>query len=63
MDRLLIETDAPYLAPVPFRGKKNEPAFVLKTLECLAKIKEEPMDIVEQITTKNFFDLFGGKGR
>lgn len=63
MDRLLIETDAPYLAPVPFRGKKNEPAFVSKTLECLAKIKEEPMDIVEQITTKNFFDLFGGKGR
>ncbi len=62
LDRLLIETDSPYLAPVPFRGKKNEPAFIAKTLECLANIKEQPIEIIEEITTKNFFNLFGGKG-
>lgn len=62
LDRLLIETDAPYLAPVPFRGKQNEPAFVAKTLECLANIREEQIELVEKQTTKNFFDLFGGKG-
>lgn len=62
LDRLMVETDAPYLAPVPFRGKRNEPAFVSKTLSCLAQIKEQPIEIIEEMTTKNFFDLFGGKG-
>ena len=62
LERLLIETDAPYLAPVPFRGKRNEPAYIANTLNCLAKIKALPVEIVEKETTKNFFDLFGGKG-
>ena len=39
MDRLLVETDSPYLAPVPYRGKPNEPAYVVKTLETLAQVK------------------------
>ncbi len=56
--RLLVETDAPYLAPVPHRGKRNEPAFVAKTAETLAEIKGLPLDIVAEATTGNFFDLF-----
>lgn len=62
IERLLVETDAPYLAPVPFRGKRNEPAFVSKTLACLAEIKGQHIEIIEEITTSNFFNLFGGKG-
>ena len=44
LDRLLVETDAPYLAPVPYRGKTNEPAFVVKTLEKLAEVKDVTRD-------------------
>ena len=58
MDRLLVETDAPYLAPVPFRGKSNEPAFVVKTLETLAKVKGVSTDEMARITSDNFFRLF-----
>jgi len=58
MDRLLVETDAPYLAPVPFRGKTNEPAFVVKTLEQLAEVKEVPLKTMADITSRNFFALF-----
>lgn len=58
MDRILIETDSPYLAPEPFRGKVCEPAHVLKTAECLAEIKGvDPEEIARQ-TTNNFFRLF-----
>jgi TatD DNase family protein len=58
MDRLLVETDAPYLAPVPYRGKTNEPAFVVKTLEKLAEVKEvTPVEMAE-VTSRNFFALF-----
>jgi len=57
-DRLLVETDAPYLAPVPFRGKTNEPAFVMKILEKLAEIRRAGVDEVAAHTSRNFFRLF-----
>ena len=58
MNRLLVETDAPYLAPVPYRGKSNEPAFVVKTLEALAAVKGVPPEVMAQATCANFFRLF-----
>lgn len=58
MDRLLVETDAPYLAPVPFRGKTNEPSYVVKTLEKLAEVKEVSLENLADITSRNFFTLF-----
>jgi TatD DNase family protein len=58
MDRLLVETDAPYLAPVPFRGKTNEPSFVVKTLEQLAEVKTVSSEVMARQTTENFFRLF-----
>ncbi|MBR6412123.1 MAG: TatD family hydrolase [Alphaproteobacteria bacterium] len=58
LDRLLIETDSPYLAPVPYRGKENEPAFVVKTAEKLAEIKSLPVLEIERITTQNYYQLF-----
>jgi TatD DNase family protein len=58
MDRLLVETDAPYLAPVPHRGKSNEPAFVVKTLETLATVKGVMATEMAQATSDNFFRLF-----
>ncbi|MEW6331151.1 MAG: TatD family hydrolase [Pseudomonadota bacterium] len=57
-DRLLVETDAPYLAPVPFRGKTNEPAFVKHVAECLATLRNAAFDDIAAQTTKNFFALF-----
>jgi TatD DNase family protein len=58
MDRLLVETDAPYLAPVPYRGKTNEPAFVVKTLEQLAHVKGVDAATMATATNENFFRLF-----
>ena len=58
MDRLLVETDAPYLAPVPHRGKTNEPAFVVKTLEKLAEVKGVTPTEMTALTSRNFFALF-----
>ena len=58
LDKLLIETDAPYLAPAPFRGKRNEPAFVVKTAEKLAEIKGLSINQIAQITSNNFQKLF-----
>ena len=58
MDRLLVETDSPYLAPVPFRGKSNEPAYVVKTLEQLAEVKGVAADAMAKATNDNFFRLF-----
>jgi len=58
LDRLLVETDAPYLAPVPFRGKTNEPAYVVKTLERLAEVKGISSEEMARVTSANFFRLF-----
>lgn len=66
LDRLLIETDAPFLAPIPKRGKRNEPSFVKYVAERLAQIKDLSFEDVAQETTKNFFTLFrkaSDKGR
>ncbi len=57
-DRLLVETDAPYLAPEPFRGKTNEPAYVAKTAEQLAAVRGLAIQDFTQLTTDNFFGLF-----
>lgn len=58
LDRLLIETDAPYLAPVPKRGKRNEPSFVAHTGALLAELKQVGMEELARATTDNFFRLF-----
>ncbi|NMG44240.1 YchF/TatD family DNA exonuclease [Aromatoleum toluvorans] len=58
LDRLLIETDAPYLAPVPHRGKTNEPAWVVHVAEEIARLRDEPLERIETATTENFFRLF-----
>jgi TatD DNase family protein len=58
LDRLLVETDAPFLAPMPHRGKRNEPAFVVETCKVLAEVKGVPAAEMAGITTANFFRLF-----
>ena len=58
LDRLLVETDAPYLAPVPKRGKTNEPAFVTHTAAKVAELKGISVGELEAATTENFFRLF-----
>ncbi len=58
LDRLLVETDSPYLAPQPVRGKRNEPAFVVYTAAMLAELKGVSEDALADATTANFFRLF-----
>ena len=58
LEKILIETDSPYLAPVPNRGKKNEPSFLSYTAQKLADIKDLPKKEIIKITTKNFNNLF-----
>jgi TatD DNase family protein len=58
LERLLVETDAPFLAPVPYRGKTNEPAFVVHTAKMLAELKGVTEAELAQATTENFFQLF-----
>lgn len=58
LDKILIETDSPYLAPVPFRGKTNQPAFVRHVAEEIAKLREISLEEVATATTHNFFRLF-----
>lgn len=58
LERLLVETDAPYLAPQPFRGKRNEPAFVTNTAAMLAELKGVSADALAEATSRNFFSLF-----
>lgn len=62
LDRLLVETDAPWLAPVPNRGKRNEPAWVSLTAHCLAGLHSVPEEEIAQATTKNFNHFFGFLG-
>ncbi len=58
LDRMLIETDSPYLAPVPYRGKTNEPAWVRHVGEFIAGLRGVPVETVAEQTTENFFRLF-----
>ena len=58
LDKLLIETDSPFLAPIPMRGKKNEPSFIKYTIEKLSLIKEKSVEQMMDLTTKNFNNLF-----
>ena len=57
-DKILIETDSPYLAPIPMRGKKNEPSYIKYTAEKLAEIKKISFDKIQELTTNNFNKLF-----
>jgi TatD DNase family protein len=59
LERLLSETDAPYLAPVPHRGKRNEPAYVVRVVEALAELHGLPREAMAARTRRNFVDLFG----
>jgi len=54
----LVETDCPYLTPVPFRGKRNEPARVVETAKFLAELREQSVDEVAEVTSNNFRRLF-----
>ena len=58
IDKLLIETDCPYLSPVPYRGKRNEPAFVIETLKRLSEIREIEIHELSEIILNNFIKLF-----
>ncbi|HKK13908.1 MAG TPA: TatD family hydrolase [Gammaproteobacteria bacterium] len=60
LDRMLVETDSPYLAPVPHRGKPNQPAFVRHVAEFIAGLREIPVEQLAEATTANFFTLFRG---
>ncbi len=62
LNKLLVETDSPYLAPVPYRGKLNEPSYVIETAKELARIKEVTFDEINKVTTGNFKKLFCIKG-
>ena len=59
VNRILVETDAPYLAPVPLRGKPNEPSYIKHTVKFLSNLKKTTFDEFANITSKNFIDLFG----
>jgi TatD DNase family protein len=58
LDRILIETDSPYLAPVPHRGKRNEPSYVKETAKKLGELRELPMEEIGERTSRNFYKFF-----
>lgn len=58
LDRLLIETDSPWLAPVPYRGKQNQPGYVVEVAEFIAQLKGVTVEELAQVTTQNFYNLF-----
>jgi TatD DNase family protein len=63
LDRMLVETDAPYLPPVPYRGKRNEPAYVAHTVRKIAELRGEDLQLVAKATTSNFMKAFVGYTR
>ena len=58
LNKILIETDSPYLAPVPFRGKTNEPSYVYNVAQMISELKNISIEEVAEITSNNFCDLF-----
>ena len=58
LDRLLIETDCPFLAPVPYRGQRNEPAYVIEVARCIAELRGLRLEEIARITTDNFENIF-----
>jgi TatD DNase family protein len=58
LERMLIETDAPYLAPVPMRGKRNEPSYVAHVAKSIAALRDDSVETIGQLTSQNFFKLF-----
>ena len=58
MENLLVETDSPYLAPKPFRGKSNEPSFIIHTVNKISEIKNVSNEIISDKTSDNFIKLF-----
>jgi TatD DNase family protein len=58
LDRILVETDSPYLAPAPFRGKPNEPAYVRYVAEEISRLRDVPLETIVEASTDNFFTLF-----
>lgn len=62
LDRMLVETDSPYLAPVPFRGKPNQPAYVRQVAEFIAQLRDTDLEAVSAATTRNFYTLFKSQG-
>ena len=63
LERMLVETDSPYLAPVPRRGKPNQPAFVRYVAEYLAELRQESLETIARHTTDNFYRLFSAAPR
>jgi TatD DNase family protein len=63
LDRMLVETDSPYLAPVPYRGKRNEPAYVAHTVRKIAELRGESLELVAKATTSNFMRVLVGYTR
>ena len=61
IDRLLVETDSPYLSPVPYRGKPNEPSYIPFTIKKISEIKKLKEDDISLNTTENFYKLFNIK--
>ncbi len=58
LERMLIETDSPYLAPVPMRGKRNEPSYVAHVAQSIAQLREDSVETIGRVTSQNFFKLF-----
>jgi len=58
LDRILVETDSPFLAPIPNRGRRNEPSFVVHTAAKVAEVKNTNLDLLSMTSTDNFFRLF-----
>ena len=63
LDRILVETDAPYLAPIPHRGARNEPAYIVETLKVVAGLRGVPADELDAATSENTRKLFRLRGR
>ena len=61
LEKILVETDSPYLAPSPYRGKSNEPSYIIQTVKKLAEIKKTTNDLIMKSTSNNFLKLFNIK--